>query len=31
VFKGMFDEAMSTLKTEDTLRVGDRSAVAVDS
>jgi hypothetical protein len=22
VFKGMFDEAMSTLKTEDTLRVG---------
>ena len=31
VWKSMFAEALAALKTEDTLRVGDRSAVAVDS
>jgi hypothetical protein len=27
----MFDEALAALKTEDTLRVADRSAIAVDN
>jgi hypothetical protein len=31
VWKSMFDEALAALKTEDTLRVADRSAVAVDN
>jgi len=31
VWKGMFDEALAALKTEDTLRVADRSAVAIDN
>jgi len=31
VWKQMFDEALAALKTEDTLRVADRSAVAVDN
>jgi len=31
VWKGMFDEALAALKTEDTLRVADRSAIAVDN
>ena len=31
VWKSMFDEALVALKTEDTLRVADRSAIAVDN
>jgi len=31
VWKQMFDEALAALKTEDTLRVADRSAIAVDN
>jgi hypothetical protein len=31
VWKSMFDEALAALKTEDTLRVADRSAIAVDN
>lgn len=31
LWKSFYDEAMATLKTEDTLRTADRSAVAVDS
>ena len=31
LWKQMFDEALAALKTEDTLRVADRSAVAVDN
>jgi hypothetical protein len=31
VWKSMFDEALAALKTEDTLRIADRSAVAVDN
>ena len=31
LWKQMFDEALVALKTEDTLRVADRSAVAVDN
>lgn len=31
LWKQMFDEALASLKTEDTLRVADRSAVAVDN
>lgn len=31
VWKSMFDEALSALKTEDTLRIADRSAIAVDN
>jgi hypothetical protein len=31
VWKSMFDEAIVALKTEDTLRVADRSAIAVDN
>jgi len=31
VWKGMFDEALAALKTEDTLRIADRSAVAIDN
>jgi hypothetical protein len=31
IWKSMFDEALAALKTEDTLRVADRSAVAVDN
>lgn len=31
LWKQMFDEALGSLKTEDTLRVADRSAVAVDN
>jgi len=27
----MFDEALVALKTEDTLRIADRSAIAVDN
>ena len=31
LWKQMFDEALGALKTEDTLRVADRSAVAIDN
>lgn len=31
LWKQMFDEALAALKTEDTLRVADRSAIAVDN
>jgi len=31
LWKSMFDEALAALKTEDTLRVADRSAIAVDN
>ena len=31
LWKQMFDEALASLKTEDTLRIADRSAVAVDN
>jgi hypothetical protein len=31
LWKSMFDEALAALKTEDTLRIADRSAVAVDN
>ena len=31
LWKQMFDEALTALKTEDTLRVADRSAIAVDN
>jgi len=31
LWKSMFDEALLALKTEDTLRIADRSAVAVDN
>jgi hypothetical protein len=31
VWKSMFDESLLALKTEDTLRVADRSAIAVDN
>lgn len=31
LWKSMFDEALASLKTEDTLRIADRSAVAVDN
>ena len=31
VWKQMFDEALAALKTEDTLRIADRSAIAVDN
>jgi hypothetical protein len=31
VWKSMFDEALAALKAEDTLRIADRSAVAVDN
>lgn len=31
LWKQMFDEALGALKAEDTLRIGDRSAVAVDN
>jgi hypothetical protein len=31
LWKSMFDEALVSLKTEDTLRIADRSAVAVDN
>ena len=31
LWKQMFDEALSALKTEDTLRIADRSAIAVDN
>ena len=31
LWKSMFDEALLALKTEDTLRVADRSAIAVDN
>jgi hypothetical protein len=31
IWKSMFDEALAALKTEDTLRVADRSAIAVDN
>jgi hypothetical protein len=31
VWKSMFDEALAALKTEDTLRIADRSAIAVDN
>jgi hypothetical protein len=31
VWKSMFDEALVALKTEDTLRIADRSAIAVDN
>lgn len=31
LWKQMFDESLASLKTEDTLRVADRSAVAVDN
>lgn len=31
VWKSMFDEALVALKTEDTLRLADRSAIAVDN
>lgn len=31
VWKQMFDESLASLKTEDTLRVADRAAVAVDN
>ena len=31
LWKSMFDEALAALKTEDTLRIADRSAIAVDN
>jgi hypothetical protein len=31
LWKQMFDEALNALKTEDTLRIADRSAIAVDN
>jgi len=31
IFQQKYDQAMAALKTEDVTRVGDRSAVAVDS
>lgn len=31
IWEALFDKAIAALKTEDTLRIGDRSAVAVDS
>jgi hypothetical protein len=31
LWKQMFDEALAALKTEDTLRIADRSAIAVDN
>lgn len=31
IWKSMFDEALIALKTEDTLRIADRSAIAVDN
>jgi hypothetical protein len=31
LWKSMFDEALAALKTEDTLRISDRSAIAVDN